>query len=186
MKAYNTQTTRTLPFSDYLSLPGFSHSFLKSGGATITPTAKMNFGTMVHNYLLEPDKFDYTNIKTVRPAAIALMKVLGSSYRFLENELSVQADFVHEGFIMPYKGRIDSTIYSKLVIDYKVSDIPLEKSVDFFGYINPMSGYCLATGCNRAMIIRVCPKSFSTQVGEIPINYSFWEKKVKQYGEPIL
>lgn len=141
-------------------------------------------GTAVHNYILEPDKYNGANRELVVPIARVLLAQIGELVKHMQTELSVTCNMELEGFSMAYKGRIDMIRPGKLIIDLKISEIPLNRSVPFFGYGDQLTGYCLATNTPVGIIIRVCPKTLKTEKAMIRKNPWFWEYQVLKYGLP--
>jgi hypothetical protein len=180
----------TCPFEDYLQIPAWSYSGIKLNGVDkFEPTEKMKLGTKVHNYLLTPDEYKYDNIETVKPVAIALRKKIPERlWPYLEKEQAVTADFEHEGFCLKYKGRLDLSIQKILVIDIKITSMPIEKVIAYFRYDIQQTGYALGIEAKTALIVSVHPTKLTTQIFNIPIEpcIAWWEKQVKQKGEPIL
>lgn len=172
-----------LSFEDYRALPGLSYSGLKKGD--FIPTKKMMLGTAVHNYILEPEKYNGANRELVVPIARVLLAQIGELVKHMQTELSITCNMEHEGFSMAYKGRIDMIRPGKLIIDLKISEIPLNRSVPFFGYGDQLTGYCLATNTPVGIIIRVCPKTLKTEKAMIRKNPEFWEYQVLKYGIPL-
>jgi hypothetical protein len=181
MQVTNVNLYKDFSFDSYLALPGYSYSSFKKGN--FTPTEKMKLGTSVHQFMLEPSKYNHENRDVIYPIANVLIKDLGPMLPFLDAELSVTCDFEHDGYVMPYRGRVDLVRMGSLVIDLKISEIPLNRSIDFFGYAEQLTGYCLAMGCDTGMIIRACPKTFKTEKVTIRKNVQWWERKVIQHGE---
>ena len=174
----------TCPFDEYLSLPGISFSGIKSEGEFMSPTKKMVLGTKVHNYLLEPEKYDHEDIEIIKPLAMAIKNRIGPLFRYLTPEMAVLADFVHEGMRMKFKGRGDLVYPGKILIDVKVSEMPLAKAMQFFNYPSQTSGYALGFGCPVALIAQVNPKTKQTTLYNVPIITEWWEKQILRYGEP--
>jgi hypothetical protein len=123
---------KDLSFEEYLALPGFSYSFLKNEGKPIQTTDKMRLGTCVHSYLLTPADYKHENARIVRPVAAKLKQTLGVLIKYLIPELGITANFCHEGFTMPYKGRLDLCIPGRLVVDIKISTEDVRKTIEFF------------------------------------------------------
>lgn len=175
-----------MPFDDYLQMPGLSYSGIKAKGLQINqPTSKMQIGTMVHNYLFEPEKYEFklSTHKIVTAIAQQVKLTLGDAMIGLESEVSVTADFLHDGFKMQYKGRVDLLRAGKMVIDLKVSEMWLNKSIPYFGYDRQLSGYSLATGAKLQMILRINPVTLKTEVKMIPISSDWWESQILKYGK---
>ena len=185
MQVRNISYFKGIDFDSYQKKDGHSFSSLKSGSFPLVPTEKMRIGTEVHNYLLEPENYKRERIDIIKPIARAAYDVIGSVLPFLDTELSVTADFEHNGFIMPYRGRVDMVRAGKVVIDLKVSEVPLSKSIPYFGYDKQITGYCLATLSNIGIIIRVDPKTRRTERIVIKQDINFWEQKVLELGIPI-
>lgn len=186
MQVINKQYHVDMPFDDYLKLPGFSYSGIKNyGQPPIQATNKMRIGTLVHNYLFEPKNYNYEKFEIVKPIAHQVEIILGNALNGMKSEIGVTADFVHEDMKLEYKGRIDLLRAGKIVIDLKVSEKPLYKTIPFFGYDKQLSGYALATESRVAMIIRVCPVTRKTELKTIPISSEWWEKQIVKFGKPV-
>jgi hypothetical protein len=174
-----------IPFNEYLALPGYSYSGIKNQGAKFEPTAKMQLGTDVHNYLLTPEHYDHKNAAIVKPIALALKQAIGPLFKYLQAEVAITADMVSQGFTMAYKGRIDLIAPGRLVVDVKVTELDIAKAIQFFGYDKQLSGYAIPTKCPAALIVAVNPKTFKTQIANIPIDSQWWEYQVIQNGEVL-
>jgi len=183
MQVTNVNLYKDFSFDNYLQLPGYSYSSFKKGN--FKPTEKMKLGTYVHQYLLEPEKYNHENRDVVDPIANALINDLGPMLPFLDAELSVTCDFEHDGYVMPYRGRVDLVRSGAIVIDLKISEIPLNRSIDFFGYAEQLTGYCLALNCDTGLIIRANPKTLKIEKATIRKNPQWWERKVLAHGIPI-
>lgn len=195
MTVHNVTLLPDVPFDDYLKMPGWSYSGIK--GAKIEPTPKMGLGTACHNYLLTPSEYNHDH-NLVPALAFELKKMLGPLLPFCWPELAVTAEFVHDGMVMPYKGRIDLPVVLdgqvsnplNLVIDIKVTEMDTRKGIDFFGYHHQVNGYALAIGASRMVIVSVNPKKLkkreiATQVIPIQRETRFWEQAVLKLGKPI-
>lgn len=187
MEVKNLKLFPTCPFDEYLEMPGWSYSGIRSQGKIFeAPTMKMNLGTKVHKFLLEPREYDYSEIDIVKPLAGALKAKVGPLMKYAKPELVVTADFIHNGFCMKYKGRIDFPVIPRIIIDFKVSEMPIQKSVPYFGYDIQQSGYALACGCPLALIMSIHPKTKYISIYNVPISAKWWEWQIIQKGEPIL
>lgn len=169
-------------FDRYKDLPGLSYSGIKNGD--FVPTKKMMLGTAVHNYILEPAQYNGANRELVIPIARVIMGQIGELINHMQTEVSVTCNMIHDGLSMQYKGRVDMIRPGKLVIDLKISEIPLGKSIEHFGYGDQLTGYCLATGTPVGIIIRVCPKTLKTEKAMIRQNPGFWERQIVKFGIP--
>lgn len=173
-----------LSFEQYQALPGFSYSTLKKNGVPFAgPTAKMGLGTAVHNYLLEPHLFDHSNTRA-KKLAIELKKIIGTLLPFMEFEMSVTGSMEHQGFVMPWRGRIDALIRKKIVVDLKATEIDVRKGIDFFGYQHPMTGYMAGAQTTTGYIIGINTKTQVTQTVPIIPTHAFWDKKIMEFGWP--
>jgi hypothetical protein len=172
----------TLDWEDYLRYEAYSFSRLRNpDGREIIETPKMRLGTLVHNYLLEPAKYNGENYKVVKPTAIAVKSILGN-LKF-KSEVAISADFEEEGLVMPYKGRLD--IDAGIVIDLKVSQDAPAKSIAHWRYDWQVSGYAFGRGYDRAILISVNPIKLEAIPVEIKIVDDWWRHQVKTYGKPL-
>lgn len=186
MQVVNTRYHYDLTFDEYEKLHGLSYSKLKSYDRPVLNTPAMQFGTKVHQYLLEPKLFDHDGqLQLIKFCAAKVKDVIGDLWQHLSTEVSVQSDFVNEGFFLPYKGRIDMMVEGRIIVDLKVSRHQLSKTITHFGYDNQLNGYMLSTGIKRAVIIRVCPDGFVTEMKVIPFNNAFWQTAVLKFGKAI-
>jgi hypothetical protein len=185
MQVTNIQLYKGIDFDSYQFKEGYSYSSIKNSDTEpFKATYKMQIGTEVHNYLLEPHTYKHERRELIVPIAQAAYDVLGGVLPFVDTELSVTADFEHEGFTMPYRGRIDMVRCGKVVVDLKISEMPLAKSIQYFGYDKQLTGYCLATQCKVGIIIRVNPKTRHTERVVIKQDVAWWEQKVLELGIP--
>jgi hypothetical protein len=185
MQVKNIQLHKGIDFDSYQAKEGHSYSSIKNSDAEpFKQTYKMQLGTEVHNYLLDPAFYHHEQRGIIVPIAKAAYDIIGNPLPFLDTELSVTADFEHEGFTMPYRGRVDMVRCGKVVVDLKISEMPLAKSIPYFGYDKQITGYCLATQCNVGIIIRVNPKTRQTERVVIKQDVSWWEQKVLELGIP--
>jgi hypothetical protein len=182
MQVSNIQYYRN-NFEAYNTMTGYSYSGITKS-ASFKPSEKMRLGTAVHNYLLEPETYNHENREIVIPLANAVRAELGALLPFLDTELSVSADFEYGGLIMPYKGRVDMVRTGKIVLDLKVSEIPLRNSVPYFGYDRQVNGYMAATMSELGMIIRIDPKNARVEKKMIPKDHTWWIDQIHRFGIP--
>lgn len=169
-----------LPFEDYLSINGTSFSSTKD--KVFVQSEGMMLGTAVHNYLLEPEKFDWKDADRVKPMAAALSKYLGDSYKYLQKEVAFTADFEHNGLVMPYKGRFDLGLPGTLIVDLKIMAGDLAPAVKYFGYDMQISGYCIGTNTPLGLIIAFNKKKKIIETQIIKPCLQFWEYQVCTRG----
>lgn len=182
MQVSNVRTWSDIDFDEYQKLKGLSYSGIKGGNFVSTP--KMQLGTSVHNYLLEPAKYNHENRAIVDPLVNALKAEIGDILPHMDKELSISADFSYDGLTMGYKGRIDMVVPGKIVIDLKVSEHPLANTIPYFGYDNQVNGYMAASRSNFGMIIRINPVTKKIEKKAIVKNTAFWELQIAKYGIP--
>lgn len=183
MTVTNAVQYSNLPWDDYIKLPGYSFSGLRNPDrdTNFQPTPKMRLGSAVDNYIFTPKEYNGEMFELVRPVAVELRKVLGSALDLGRPQVSFTADFCHAGLKMPYRGRCDLLI-AKLIVDLKVSELPIHKSIEYFMYHHQISGYALAGGCEKAMIISIHPKTHKISMTMINIVADWWEYQVKVNG----
>lgn len=179
MKVSKVEYYYGLEFEKYLQVSGTSFSSLKDKEIVYSPA--MALGTSVHNYLLEPEKYNYVNHDIVAPIATAIRKIIDPT--LFECEVSVTANFEHSGFILPYKGRVDMLASKRLVIDLKVLAGSLDGAIDFFKYDRQVSGYCYATGADRGVIIAYNKATKKIEMKAITPCAKFWEQIIITKGE---
>lgn len=186
MRVENLKIYDSKSFEEYLAMPGLSYSGIKQAGKEFTPaTIKMSLGTDVHNYLLTPADYHHNNIAIVKPLVQQIKSSLGSLLTHLAPERAFTCDFIHQGFRMKYKGRADLSIYKRIILDLKVTEMKdIPALIKYFGYDRQLSGYAIALGCRAAMIITIHPKTKITQLINIPISTTWWEEQIITKGEP--
>lgn len=183
----NLKMKENIAFEDYLLLPGLSFSSIKkqeNGNAEIITTNKMNFGSLVDAYLLEPNKYTGENFAAVKACAVAAKKYLGILLENGKKQLSITCNMQFSGMRIKYKGRVD-IFAAQTVIDMKVSELDILKSVNYFHYHNQLSGYALALNCNKSLLFSVHPKKHTVQMISIPTKSDWWEQMILKYGEPV-
>jgi hypothetical protein len=184
IKITNTQLIENMPFSEYLQIDRVSFSSTKQAKqGFITTTPAMDLGTKVHNYLLEPQVYDYSRHDEVVKIANHLRPLLGDVIRLGQPELTVLADLEYQGMKLKYKGRID--IYLDMVIDLKISSMSLGGTIDYFGYDKQVSGYMLATGSERGMIVSYNKVKKNIDMQMITPDFDFWKRVIMVKGEPV-
>ena len=182
----NNLQMRTCPFDEYLQLPGWSYSGIRNAESVIVATEKMRLGTQVHDYLLTPGNISAEQHPLIRPLAKALAYKLGPLLRYLRPECAVTANFIHAGFNMQYKGRIDLCIPKRIVVDIKISELKdIFSGMSFFGYDRQLNGYAAAIEAKTILLLSINPKTFTTQLINIPINHNWWEQEIKKRGTVI-
>lgn len=182
----NTTYYPDMPFDEYLALPGNSFSSIKNDGVPLPVSDGMLVGTRVHNYLLEPEKYDWQQPEIVQPIAKKIREILGDALPLLDKEIAFTSDFTHNGMTLKYKGRADMLKTGRIVIDLKVLGGYLPNAIERFGYHKQLSGYCFATGCPRGLIIAYNKATKKIETATIFPNADFWQYQCVHRGEPIL
>jgi hypothetical protein len=187
MQVSNLKYYSELDFNEYLQIKGYSFSSLKmlESGQAITPSEGMKLGTRVHNFILEPQKYDWENDSEVRKIASKIREIYQPFIRYMEPELAFTARFEHNGMYFNYKGRTDLIYKGKLIIDLKILSGKLEPAIERFGYDKQLSGYALATGCQNAMIIAYNKQNNKIETKLIHPNADWWNYMIVKYGTPI-
>lgn len=181
----NVQLYKNLPAAEYFRMPGVSYSAIKWEGVPPMESEGMALGTLVHNYLLEPAKYNHEQADIVRPLAIGLKNAVGPLIRTLIPEMAVTADFEYQGLVMPYKGRLDLCIPGRIVVDFKVLENGgLQKAVEYFGYGNQQNGYAASIAAKQAIIISISRKTKKTEFYSVPLTTRWWEYQVAHRGKP--
>lgn len=183
MKVINQRFYSDLDFEDYLKMPGTSYSSLKQ--TVFVPSDGMKLGTRVHNYILEPEKFDWQQTEIVKPMAAAIREILGESIKYLSKEIAFTADFIYDGMRMPYKGRVDMLRIGRIVIDLKILAGSIEPAIGRFGYDKQVSGYCLGTGCPTGLIIAYNKATKKIETKMIKPDATFWNYTTVTKGVPF-
>lgn len=175
-------TMKDIDWADYVNIPAHSFSSLRNT-APIVPTAKMQLGTRIDNYLFEPHKYDGQDLALVKSCASVLKSVIGN-IRY-DSQLTAIANFQHDGFIMPTRGRLDMRVPG-LVIDMKISTLDPYKAISHFRYDWQITGYCLLTGDVNGMIISINPKTLKPSIINIPLKTDWWELQTIAHGKRII
>lgn len=183
MQVTNTQYYHDLDFAEYLKMPGCSFSRIKNNGTEIPVSAGMQLGTRVHQYLSEPEKYDWQDAEMVRKIAGSLRDILGESYKYFEKEVAFTADFTHNGLTMKYKGRADALKTNHIVVDFKVLAGSLESAAKRFLYKEQISGYCLATGSPLGLIVSYNKSKQKPETLIVRPDQDWWDYQVVKYGE---
>ncbi len=181
MTVSNIKYYNNLEFENYLAMDGVSYSSTKEN--IFTPSEGSMLGTRTHNYLLEPEKYDWIDADKVKPMAAAIRKYLGDSLQYLQKEVAFTAEFEHNGLTMLYKGRFDLGLPGTLIVDLKIMAADLAPAVKYFGYDKQLSGYCYGTNTPLALIISFNKKKKIIETQIIKPCEQFWEYQVSSRGD---
>lgn len=181
MKITNVITYDGMTQADYFALPGMSYSGIKNEGVKIETTEKMRLGLAVDSYLFEPSEYDGYMFHVVRPLAHRVKSYVGDTLlKQAKRQLVVTCLMHYNGFVMPYKGRID--LFPTYVIDLKVSKLNLLKAIQHFGYDRQLSGYAMPMRCQKSLIISIHPDTKIISSLPIPTQPEWWRDQVLKYG----
>ena len=75
-----------LDFDEYLQISGYSFSGIKmlESGQPIVPTEGMKLGTRVHNFILEPKKYDWESHIEVNKIATKIREIYQPFIKYME------------------------------------------------------------------------------------------------------
>lgn len=175
-----------VPFGSYVDMGGFSFSSIKNDFTPIEATKKMRFGSLVDTFLFTPAQYDGTLADLVRPMAYEVKKFLGPAFALCQAQVSCQADYTVDGLTMTHRGRPDMVIPKQLIIDLKVSELPLIKAIEHFRYDWQQTGYLLDMDIQRAIILSIHPKTKKISTAPIIPVTDWWEHQVRRFGKPLL
>jgi len=183
MEIFDVRILEGVPFDEYLKLPGLSFSGTK-GTLPVNVTERMQLGTRVHAYLLEPSKYDGQHYKLVRAIAQKVNSQIGALIKIGKSELTVLCTMVHRGYYLYYKGRVD-LFAGGMIIDLKVSELEIVAAINHFGYNHQLNGYAIALKARASVLFSINPNTLKVQTAPIPNSSTHWERVVLQYGKPI-
>lgn len=194
---HSVQRILDLDFNSYLSLPQYSHSYLKaekSGYVSqFVATEKMQLGSIVDAILTDGN----VNMgDKLYPAAKSIASFIRTNFGWALNRLHKQVSYTgimqyNAGkaiFELPIKGRPDFEEPNKFIIDLKVTDeIDIDSVIRHFGYPNQQFGYGKLSGCSVAYLLFYRKKKKDTVIRSIPINYTnaFWQEKIIKFGKAV-
>ena len=184
MQVSNTRYYNDQDFADYLAMPGYSFSTIKNDCTPLPVSEGMRLGTRVHNYILEPDKYDWQQVSEVKAIAAAIREYVGASLAVMQKEVAFTSEFEHNGMVLNYKGRTDLLRIGRIVVDLKILAGPLQQSIERFQYDKQLSGYCLATGSPTGLIIAYNKAKKVIEIAPIKPNADFWEYQCVRLGTP--
>lgn len=185
MKIENVKQYDDLSFEDYLQIPRISFSSLKDSPITVE-TPGIRIGSLVHRYLLSPQLYNYEEADVVIPIASALVGFVGRAcLKGMICEKPMTADFVYEGFSLPWKGVPDMKYPEVIVVDFKVIAGDLEHYCDRFDYPEQIRGYMLPNNVDVGLIIAYNRKRKIVQTKTVYKDTKWWAIKVMSHGQPI-
>lgn len=186
----NIKRFDNVSFSEYLNVPGYSHSFLKREIQGVSPvfnrTPKVELGSLVDAILTQPDQLDIYSPQLKRAEKIAdlINYYFGSSIKHFENQVSIAADMQYNGFTMPFKVRLDWGLKDIAVIDLKVTaESNFKAIIDHMAYDNQLFGQAGAYGVKMTYLLMYSTKTDKCDLIQRPLNSGeFWKEKIMKFG----
>lgn len=193
----NCQEIDCTDFSAYLSLPGYSHSYLKSQKGGVTPsfnvTDKIMTGKIVDQILTNSGKVDFAHPQYKKSAIIA--QFLKQHFESILPQLKTQVAFTGRvefaGLFMTVKGILDYLLPKFAVIDLKITaEKNVDKLIEFMGYKNQLWNYARLAGVKFAYILIYSThkdnQKYPCRLIKIdvsqPVN-DFWKNAILDFGE---
>lgn len=150
----------------------------------IVVTDNMRFGTSVHNYLLEPEKFNHSSVE-VKKIAVKLKEKLNGVWQFLIPEYTIVADFKYSGWTMRWRGRLDLCIPNRLVVDVKIiNGKSIKDTMQHFGYPNQLTGYSLGAQAKDRLICAYSRKTGDVELVQVESATEWWAEQIFINGKP--
>ena len=181
-----------ISFDDYLKLPGYSHSFLKSNinGAKkyFNVTDNVRIGAMVDAILTEPAKADMTSeiYPFCKEIAYQLIQMFGDALNACSKQASYTATMGIEQLKMKVTGRLDLLLEGFAVIDLKITkEKEIDPLVQFMGYENQLWHYSKMANVPNAylMFYSIPLKKVIVKKVDVSGYYNeFWMSKIIDFG----
>lgn len=191
----NIQRHDDVPFTEYLRMPGNSHSFLryeKNGEkAEIIATEKMKRGSMVDSILTDkPQDVDMSSplYEQAKQIAYSIRKNFGGMIDSMEKQVSFTAEMEHLDHKMIGKFRLDFLLPGYIVLDLKVTDAKPKQIpglITHMGYDNQLWGYSKVAQVDRAFILAYSVPAKNVFLFNVPVSSptnEFWEGKILKFG----
>lgn len=149
-----------LEFEQYLKLPGYSHSFLKSNVQGVKKyfdvTDNVRVGSMVDNILTDPARVDMSDplYPACKELAHTIQQQFGDVIAICEKQISYTATMNMQTLSMPVTGRLDFLLPGVAVIDLKVTFAKdVDALIEFMGYQNQLWHYCRLAKVQKAYLL---------------------------------
>lgn len=184
-------------FSYYLSLPGYSHSFLKSQKGVVTPsfnvTDKVMIGKIVDQVLTNSGQVDFAHPQYKKASIIAAF--LKQHFAAILPQLKTQVAFTgraeFSGLSMPIKGILDYLLPKFAVIDLKITaEKNVDKLIEYMGYKNQLWNYAHLAGVKFAYILIYSThkdnQKYPCRLIKIDVSETcnnFWKNAILDFGE---
>lgn len=184
-------------FSYYLSLHGYSHSYLKSQKGGVTPsfnvTDKVMIGKIVDQILTNSGQVDFAHPQYKKASIIAAF--LKQHFESILPQLKTQVAFTGRvefaGLIMYVKGILDYLLPKFAVIDLKITaEKNVDKLIEFMGYKNQLWNYARLAGVKFAYILIYSThkdnQKYPCRLIKIDVSEPcnpFWKNAILDFGE---
>jgi hypothetical protein len=180
-----------IQFEEYLKMPGYSQSFLKSERhglkAEIEITNNIRLGKLVDGILTEPATVNMRD--ELYPVAKGVVNEIKNFFGFalphFKTQVSYTADVMYNGFTLPTKSRLDFLLEKQLVLDLKVTmSKDFRGIIDWMGYENQVWHYSKSAQVPKGFLLMHSVPLKKTQLFTVPMpdSNSFWENKVIKFG----
>lgn len=182
-----------LSFEQYLQLPGYSFSTLKTmkdGVAEeVVGTWKMRLGSIVDAILSEQPIKGMMNDElypAAKKIAFRILQQWGDEIRFFKKQQSYTGVATFNGFGLPVRGRPDYELPKFAVIDLKIThEKDMRGVIKHFNYEDQLFNYAKLANVPHGFILM-----YSTKLGIADMFYadcrrtisSFWQSKIMDYG----
>jgi hypothetical protein len=184
----------SIPFSEYLALPGYSHSFLKREVGGVLPAMDisegMQIGSLVDAIITEPGaaNMGHPSYDTAKTIAYHLKRDYQWLFDGSKKQVNMTANFTHQGLTLPVKGRADFWIPDHMVIDLKVTNSRDSRAIiSHMGYLNPLWGYAKMAGVKKgAWLFYSKPLKKCLPLIEVDLSSdvnAFWMDKIMKFGK---
>jgi len=180
-----------LGWDEYCSLPGYSHSFLKSESCglrqQVEVTGNMRLGSLV-DAIITGGNIDMASplYPAARDIASKINGAFGDLIARFEKQVSYTAEMEHKSFKMPVRGRLDLLLPGVATIDLKITKSrAIEPLINHFGYDNQLWHYAKMARTPKGYLMVYSIPLKRTLIFSRPIDTSvneFWAEKIIKFG----
>lgn len=187
----NKKSYENVEFGQYLSSPGYSHSFLKgerNGMAReINITDKITTGKIVDAIITEPQKVNM--LDPLYGIAKNIAYLLKDKFPFIEHfkkQVSYSAIAEYKGFKLPVRGRLDFIMDNVAQIEMKITaEKNVKALIAHMGYKNQVwNNSKMSNAKNNFILIHSTSlkQSFLEPI-DCSMDYNeFWAEKILKFG----
>jgi hypothetical protein len=181
-----------LEFMQYLQLPGFSHSFLKSErsgvSADILMTENIRIGKLVDGIFTDPGSVNMSDplYNVAREIVYFIEKEFGKLIKHFQPQVSYTALASFQGFTMITKGRLDWLLPNQAVIDLKITaSRNIRNVIEFMGYKNQVWHYAKQAQVPTGYLLVHSMPLKKTELFKVDCSGNenqFWQEKIIHFG----